>query len=546
MDPSKATAALATVGAAGKKAGDAVDAGARKGRKGLDGLDAGANSAASSLLSLTKAQMGLSALKAAGAAIGDEFKRSADYIKTLANEFADLRKAMQELAALRGEQNNNRFAVKEAQEGQKYGLSPEENRRFQSEFMNFAGSQVGTDKETGGVAKGAKLTEEQGKEFSGRIAAMMKTVGVDPALGAQLGGAMLQNAKGPQDVEKLMRDFAETFALAQKGPVPLGQMLPQMSRLMAYDMSAQDAAKMFNVVAPAAPGEEGTSAEAAISAIQKMKNEGKGEQFGVKRGMTDIEAVKAFGENITDRKKKLMAGGMDEKTAMDELQAMLAEQEVVADKREARGLVRGFAQQGVEKEGFKQYEEIHKNVPVDFEQAEIKKYQESDQGKAEAAAIDKSVARVEKGAEEQPVRTELEKGEARLTREGKLGKSRLGNIGRGSVGIFTGVSAEQQQINEETISELRKRAGVNTNDQGVGPDGKPLVKASDVGYRSQESVNAEIKELLQKIAESNQKIADAAKPEAGKGPAPAPAAKPAAGPGKPLAAPPPPGAGARQ
>ena len=283
LDPDKATAALTKVGAAGKKAGDDVDSGAKQGKKGLQGLESGATAAATAVPARSgKAQMGFAALKCRSAAIGDEFKRAADYVKSLGRR---LRRTSQDDARTRSpcrRAKPNEFTLEQAKQGQKYGLTPEENRRFQSEFMNFAGSQVGTDQKTGGVAKGAKLTEEQGKEFSGRIAAMMKTAGIDPALGAQLGGAMLQNAKGPQDVEKLMRDFAETFALAQKGPVPLGQMLPQLSRIMAHDILPQDAAKMFNVVGvPRAPGEEGTSARGRDH--RRPKNEERKQRRGVRR-----------------------------------------------------------------------------------------------------------------------------------------------------------------------------------------------------------------------------------------------------------------------
>ena len=42
----------------------------------------------------------------------------------MAIEFAELRKTMQELAALRGEPNSNEFTVEEAKQGQKYGLTP--------------------------------------------------------------------------------------------------------------------------------------------------------------------------------------------------------------------------------------------------------------------------------------------------------------------------------------------------------------------------------------------------------------------------------------
>jgi hypothetical protein len=112
---------------------------------------------------------------------------------------------------------------------------------------------------------------------------------------------------------------------------------------------------------------------------------------------------------------------------------------------------------------------------------------------------------------------------------------------RETIGIGTGVSAEDQIRNEEALSELRRRAGRRTEDRGVGADGQPLVKAADVGYRSQLSVNEEMRDLLQEIADSNKKMAEG-KPEEKAAAAP----RPGAGAGVPLNMRPPGGNGARQ
>lgn len=280
MDAAKAIAQLQKISGAGKRAGDDVDAGGKKGRKGLQELEDGAGGAAKGLLGLAKAQMSFSAIKGAATAVGEEFKRAADYVKDLAQDFAVLRKTMQEVATLKGEPNSNQFTVAEAKKAQMYGLNPEQYRDFQAEFMNYAVAQIGTDETTGKLAEGAKLTKEQGEDYAGRVAALMKSSGINPAVGAELAGSLLEQSKGPQDPEELMKRLSQIFNVLEKGRVPLARALPQMSEIMGHGVSGEEAARMFNIVAPASPGQEGTAVQAAFRAVGEMKNKGTG---GVRR-----------------------------------------------------------------------------------------------------------------------------------------------------------------------------------------------------------------------------------------------------------------------
>ena len=91
----------------------------------------------------------------------------------------------------------------------------------------------------------------------------MKASGINPQIGAELAGALLEQKKGPQDVETLMKELSKTFTVLEKGRVPLAQALPQMTQIMGHGISAEEAAKMFSIVAPASPGQEGTAVEAA-------------------------------------------------------------------------------------------------------------------------------------------------------------------------------------------------------------------------------------------------------------------------------------------
>jgi hypothetical protein len=512
MDSKGATVALTKVSAAGKKAGDDVATGAEKGKKGLEHMGNGAASAARSMFALSAAQAGLSAVNKVATAIGDEFKRAADYVKSLAVDFAELRKTMQELAALKGEPNSNKFTVREAERGAQYGMTPAQNRSAQEEFMNFTGVNVGDELDaagnpTGKTAKGAKLTTKQGEEFSGRIAALMKTAGIAPEIGMSLGGAILQQAKGPQDVNKLMRNFQETFAIGQKGPVKLAEMIPHLQRIMADNISVQDAAKMFNIVAPAAgKGEEGTAVEGALRAIQEMKNENKGREFGVERGMTDMEAVRSFAANIEARKQKMVAGGMNPEKAKDELQALLASQDIAKDVREACGLVRGFADQGVEREGFLQYDEIHRNLPADFEQRAVKEYRDSDQGKRDAETVRQSVARVVRGEKTQDVELELEKTRSEIIESGRAEKTTPENALRSGFSVVNRVDLEQQLVNERALRNVGRRAaaaGVETPFDDRTALGRANIATESLANQLQ--INKDIRHLLEQI---NRKMPD--------------------------------------
>jgi hypothetical protein len=519
FDVDKALQGLGKLGPAGDKAGAAVAAGAAKAGKGLQVTKASADSLGSSLTGLLKAQIGLSAMRQTASAIGAAFNDTAKYVQESAKQFAELRKTMQEVATLKGEANSNKFTLQEAEKAQKAHLTPQEYRDFQAEFMNFAGAQIGED-ENGKLAKGAKLTTKQGEEYAARVAEMMKASGVNPAVGAELAGSLLENAKGPQDVDALMEKFSKTFNILEKGRVPLKQALPQMSRIMAHDIEAEDAAQMFNIVAPVSPGEEATSVEAAIKSIQKMKNTGKGEEFGVRKGMGDMEAAKAFAENIDQRKQNLMASGKTDKEASDELEAMLAEKDLVADTREARGLIRGFGHQGVELGGFGRFKKIADETPADFEAARKKRYEESEQGRDDAVANAKAVETAKMGERNAPVARWREIAETELIAGGGFEKP---NLAAEAAAQLPGASSKKDiLINQQSIRRARAMLGESTDSAGD--------TAASV---NQGLTDALLRELLKRLESIDLETRKANAQRVGVG-------------APPLAAPQPGGAGARQ
>ena len=153
-----------------------------------------------------------------------------------------------------------------------------------------------------------------------------------------------------------------------------------------------------------------------------MKNEGKGAQFGVKEGMSDYESVKAFATNINERQQKLMAGGLTEKQASDRVEKQLADAEVVADYREARGLVRGFGNQGVRLGGFERYDEIQAGTSATYEQDSVDLNRRSAAGKQNAREAAEAVARAERGSANVHLEELRQETRTQLTKEGRFEK----------------------------------------------------------------------------------------------------------------------------
>ena len=170
-------------------------------------------------------------------------------------------------------------------------LRPTENRDFQTEFMNYAGIQVGTDEETGGVAEGAKLTDEQARRIR------RPSRGIDeiaPALTRGRRRARRDLCSKTPRARRMstssMQEIRRTFIRARERPRSArASCFPQHTpRSWRHGIASEEAAKLFSIASPAAPGQEGNTVESALKAIEEMKAESKGEEFGVKRGMGQI------------------------------------------------------------------------------------------------------------------------------------------------------------------------------------------------------------------------------------------------------------------
>jgi hypothetical protein len=482
-------AASAHAGTAGAAAGNAAGAGMKHAAEGAQGYGR-------ELANIMKAQIGLASVKQVASAVRESWDDTAKYVQNAAKEFQNLRKTMQEVATLKGEQNSTEFTLKEARQAEAFHLNPSEYRDFQAQFQNYAGAQIGD------VAQGAKLTGAQGEDYAGRVALLMKGSGVNPAEGAELAGSLLENSKGPQDVDALMKRLSTTFQVLQKGRVPLSRALPEISQIMGMGVEAEDAAKMYSIVSPAAAGQEGTSVQAALRAVQEMKSKGTGEEFGIKTGMTAMESVRAFAGNVNDRKQALMAGGDTEQAAQDKVMQLLMEKHAAADSREARGLVSGFGRQGVELGGFERYDKVAAGVSGSYEADARKTYLEGKEGRTDAIRTAKAVADAEMGARNEGIERRRQIAEVELEKSGGFEKFGAGEVARS---LLPGaLDVKSQKINEQMIRRGRAEAG----QRFVGAD------QAAASY-SQGATDAVMRDILGRIEENTRKGGMAAPPPGG-------------------------------
>ena len=379
-----------------------------------------------------------------------QIAESNSHVQQLAKSFAELRQSMQEVATLRGVENTSAFTVSEARKAAGSSSHPAERRDAQAEFLNFTGAQVGDE-------EGKKLTSEQGEDFSSRIAVMMKSAGYKPAAGMRLGGSILQQKTGPQDVDALMKEFGVAFQVMEKGQVSIERAAPEVAELMSMGVSSADAAKMFSVAAPAAPGQEGTAVQAAMRAIEKMKVAGNEKEFGVTNDMNPYESVKAFGANMATRKQEFRSRGMTEESANIELAKVLEKHDVASDVRERRGLIAGFGRMGTELGGFKTYEDVEQNTPEDFEAATARAIQRIRGGKAAKRKADLAVVTAERGARQQPLLAMKEQAEIAVTGAGELEKPEgwIDAATSSSRHFFGGDNRKESEIRALTANNLK-------------------------------------------------------------------------------------------
>lgn len=409
----------------------------------------------SELADLIKTGAGLGAIHEVAGAIGSEFEKAYEYIDKTARQFADVRQAIIQVAALRDKAPTNKFTMEQAAQAEKAGLTPQQWFRAQEDFLNPAAAQIGN-------GPGAKMNDAQAQEFETRVARLTasKLGGDNAGVGMGFAGAILQQSKGPLTPDQAMAQFNPAFEVLQKGSIDLRRAMPMMSQVMAHDISPTNAAELLNVVAPAAPNEELTSAEGALRAIEEMRVSGKGAEFGVTDKMTKMEAIKAFTKNMGERAATLRAKGKTDEEIDVDLARQLKEADVAAEIRERRGLIRGMYRQGVELGGFERYEGIAAKTAPDYDIGAVKDFEKSEEGKAARRRARSENADVKSGARGDRIAALRMEAETLLKESGRFEKTP--GVAEGILGNLPvpGVaSTREQQINRVLIGSLRNQLG---------------------------------------------------------------------------------------
>ena len=333
-------------------------------------------------------------------------------------------------------------------------MTAEEWTQAQEGFLNPAAAQISAPGK--GLEPGKKMTAEQAEEYQLRVAALLKARGFrNAAPGMEFAGSILEQSKGPLSVDEAMEQFNKGFEVLQRGRIAPERGPAMMSEVMAQGLSAQQAATALSVVAPASPGEEATSVTAALRAIEEMRVSGKGEQFGVTDRMTKYEALKAFGGNIGEREQVLRGQGKTDEEIEVAIARQLKDADVASEIRERRGLVRGIYRQGIELGGFANYEKVGADTAADADRSIVADFRGTAEGRAAQRRADLSDAEIERGNKRQKAVAELEETRIDLTRAGELEKPRLTALVGEKGASTSGVSPEDQLINERTVGRLR-------------------------------------------------------------------------------------------
>lgn len=425
FDGAEALKMLEKLRQGGKEAGDALeDAGAKSKTLGENVRD-------------VISHQGYQMLKDAASTLAEGYKETADYIKTVSTEFINLREILQQVAALKGENNTGDFTVNQARAAQSASLRPEEWVKFQEEFQSYAGAYLEGDQR--------KMTDAQAEDYQKRLAQFAKARGISPDQAAQLGGGVLQFAEGPINSDEAMNRFGRAFKTLERAPTPVNQLLPAMTKVMAQGADSDAAAQLLALASEFSPGEEETSVTNTLKAINKAILEGKGDELGVSDGMSPLQKVQAASFKLNQR---VGAG--------ENLNAMIAD--YFPDIRETRG-AKGFLNRGVVAGGFERVAGYVNETPADFTSTAIADYEASDQGRYARERARLAAARIERGDQFKEVEQARLEAERQLTQEGRFETYGLGDVVREMAEKIPGqVSRKDQLINERAILNTSRRA----------------------------------------------------------------------------------------
>jgi hypothetical protein len=435
LDNAAALTGAEKLGTAGAAAGEKV-------AKGLDSASEASRGLGADLAGvLNVVQQVGGAINNTAQAYAQEFNKAAEYTKKMAQDFADLRAAMQQVAALRGEQGSNAFTLGQARAAEAASLSPQDWIRFQEEFQSRGGAYL-EGEQARFVEREGESADTQAERYQQQIAEFAKARGISAPEAASLGGGLLQFSKGPQTVEDLMSRYGKVFKTLERAPTPVAQLLPQMTRVMAQGASPEESAQLLGIMSEAMPGEEETGVVNVLKALTQAQIKGKGDELGLKKGMSPLEMIKAAAGTLKER-----AGRGED---LDKIMS-----EYFPDIREMKGM-KGFISRGLEAGGFEREAGYIKETPGDFVPETLRQYERSDAGRKAKRLASQARIDAERGARYDALQAMKEQSQLAVTGSGDLEKPEgfLGWIGT-KAGQAAGLGdRKEQEIRAVTVRNL--------------------------------------------------------------------------------------------
>lgn len=436
---------------------------------------------------MIKTMMGLAAVRSIAMGIAADFKQTAEEIHESAKGFQELRAAMQQIAALKGEQNQTKFTLAQVSEAQAAGLTPQEWIQAQEQFQSVAGAYL--------EGPAARMDQKQGAAYEQKIASFAKARGMAQDEAQGLGGALLQFSAGKQTPEDLMKRYGKVYKTLERAPSKAIKLLPQMSRVMSQGFSPEEASQALAIMSEAMPGEEETGVENTMRAITAARLKGKGERLGVKKGMSPMQQIEAASRALRAMEQQ----GVD----IDELM-----KEFAPDARERRGIL-GFMNKGVTEGGFERVRGYATDTPDDWTETETKNYLSSDAGVTNAIKVAAAAEKARMGARGDPILQRRQIAETELMKAGAFENVPMADRVRGQI-IPMAEDRRTQQVNRKMLAMARaeiKRQMVQMGRGGIAEDFEGADRRADaVASLSSLSTDNTMRDLMKQIERNTRQL----------------------------------------
>jgi hypothetical protein len=386
---------------------------------------------------LVKAQLTLAAVKQVASAFADSMNQAAERAAQMSKDFVQLQKSMQGIACLAEEKHIDKFTLEEAQKAGAANATPEEFVGLRKSFLAKASLYIGE-------GPSSKLSAADAEEVQRTAAQYASQKGISQQeMGGFIGGLLAQE-KGPTTAEAFKKKIGAVFSALEASSTKVVQLLPDIMRVEAAALSAEQSASLLAQMPEIGPGEESTYVLRAVEELREKRNKGEGEKFGLIQGQHAYQMIQAVVKNLEERQAK------DE-----DLEKLLIE---LTPDRISRRAIRGLLEQGGTK-GLERWKGLVENAPADALDKTIEEGRHTNAGRHRAREVWHQLPESERGAYQAPAQDIVKEAKTRLIKEGWLQTAEpVGDLLRGATQIVMQVTPEQQKINAEALREVNKKA----------------------------------------------------------------------------------------